>query len=79
MPLALDARGRRLVRPTSARHCSAVSRQVYVHVLLLQHLYSIILTIYGLVRSNIRKSLDAEKAEKLIKIYQFYRAEEDNQ
>jgi len=23
--------------------------------------------------------LDAEKAEKLVKIYQFYRAEEDNQ
>jgi len=33
---------------------------------------------YGLVCSNIRKSLDAEKAEKLIKIYRFYRAEKDN-
>jgi len=26
-----------------------------------------------------KKNLDAEKAEKLIKIYRFYRAEEDNQ
>jgi len=32
-----------------------------------------------LVWSNIRNSLDAEKAEKLIKIHRFYRAEEDNQ
>jgi len=29
--------------------------------------------------SNIRNTLDAEKAEKLIEIYRFYRAEEDNQ
>jgi len=33
---------------------------------------------YGLKWSNIGNSLDAEKAEKLVKIYQFYRAEEDN-
>jgi len=32
-----------------------------------------------LVWSNIRKSLDAEKAEILIKICRFYIAEEDNQ
>jgi len=57
----------------------AVSRQVYVHVLLLQHLYSVILAIYGLAWSKIKKSFDAEKAEKLIKMYQFYRAEEDSQ
>jgi len=29
--------------------------------------------------SHTNKLLDAEKAEKLIKIYRFYRAEEDNQ
>jgi len=29
--------------------------------------------------SNIRNSLDAEKAEKSIKTYRFYRVEEDNQ
>jgi len=33
----------------------------------------------GLSRTNIRNSLDADKPEKLIKIYRFYRAEEDNQ
>jgi len=32
----------------------------------------------GLVWSNIRNSLDAEKAEKLVKIYRFYRPEEYN-
>jgi len=31
-----------------------------------------------LVWSNIRSSLDAEKAENLIKIYRFCRADEDN-
>jgi len=36
-------------------------------------------SIYGLIWSNIRNSLDAEKAERLNKIYRFYRAEEDNQ
>ena len=38
-----------------------------------------IFAIYDLVWSNIGNSLDAEKAEKLIEIYRFYRAEEDNQ
>jgi len=38
-----------------------------------------IFSTYGLVWFNIRSSLDAEKAEKLIKMYRFYRAEEDNQ
>ena len=38
-----------------------------------------IFSIYGLVCSNIRISLDAEKAEKSVKICRFYRAEEDNQ
>jgi len=33
---------------------------------------------YDLVWSKNRKSLDAEKAEKLVKIYQLCRAEEDN-
>jgi len=34
-----------------------------------------IFSTYGLVRPNIRKSLDAQKAEKAVKIYRFYRAE----
>jgi len=38
---------------------------------------SIFLT-YDLVCSNIRKSLDAEKAKKLVNVYRFYKAEEDN-
>jgi len=38
-----------------------------------------IFSTFGLVWSNIRKSLDAEKAEKFIKIYPFYRVEEVNQ
>jgi len=38
-----------------------------------------IFSIYVLVWSNIRNSLDAEKAKKLVKIYRFYRAAEDNQ
>jgi len=37
-----------------------------------------IFSIYDLVCSDIRKSLDVEKAEKLFKIYQLHRAEEDN-
>jgi len=37
-----------------------------------------IFSIYDLVWSKIRKSLDVEKAEKLVKIYQLCRAEEDN-
>jgi len=37
-----------------------------------------IFSIYDLVCSKIRKSLDVEKAEKLVKIYQLCRAEEDN-
>jgi len=37
-----------------------------------------IFSIYDLVCSKIRKSLDAEKAEKLVKIYRLCRAEEDN-
>jgi len=32
-----------------------------------------------LVWSNIRNSLDADKAENLIKTYRFYRAKENNQ
>jgi len=32
-----------------------------------------------MVWSNIRNSFDAEKAENLIKIYRFYRDEDDNQ
>jgi len=35
-----------------------------------------IFSIYDLVCSKIRKSLDAEKAEKLVKIYQLCRAEQ---
>ena len=38
-----------------------------------------IFSVYRLVWPNIRKSFYAEMAEKLIKIYRFYRAEEDNQ
>ena len=37
-----------------------------------------IFSIYDLVCSEIRKSLDVEKAEKLFKIYWLCRAEEDN-
>jgi len=37
-----------------------------------------IFSIYDLVCSKIRKSLDVEKAEKLVKIYRLCRAEEDN-
>ena len=37
-----------------------------------------IFSTYDLVWSKIRKSLDAEKAEKLVEIYQLCRAEEDN-
>jgi len=37
-----------------------------------------IFSTYDLIWYKIRKSLDAEKAEKLVKIYQFCRAEEDN-
>jgi len=43
------------------------SRQVYVHALLVQHLYSV--RFQYVVWSNIRNSLDAKKAEKSIKIY----------
>jgi len=42
-------------------------------------IYRVYFSTYGFVCSNIRNSLDAEKAEKLLKIYCFYRAEEDNQ
>jgi len=38
-----------------------------------------IFSIYNLVCSKIRKSLYAEKAEKLVKIYRLCRAQEDNQ
>jgi len=37
-----------------------------------------IFSTYDLVWSKIRKSFDAEKAEKLVKIYRLWRAEEDN-
>jgi len=56
---------------------SAVSCQVYVHALLVQHLQFIFST-YDFVWSKIRKSFDAEKAQKLVKIYRLCRAEEDN-
>jgi len=48
---------------------SAVSHQIYVHALLVQHLYSVFFQHMVLVWSDIRNSLDAEKAEKLIKTY----------
>jgi len=54
---------------------SSVLGQAYVHALLVQHL-ECIFSIYDLVWSKIR-SLDAEKAEKLVKIYRLCRAEED--
>jgi len=38
-----------------------------------------IFSTYGLVQSNIKNSLDAEKAEKLGKIYRFYIDEKYNQ
>jgi len=44
---------------------STVSRQVYVHVLLVQHLYSVFFQ-YDSVWSNIRNSLDAQKQKKMI-------------
>jgi len=37
-----------------------------------------IFSTYGFLCSNIRNSLDADNAEKLVKTYCFYRAEEDN-
>jgi len=43
------------------------------------HYVKCIFSTYSLVWFNIRNSLDAEKAEKLIKKCQFHRAEEDNQ
>jgi len=43
------------------------------------NIYIVYFLVYGLVWSNIRNSLDAEKEKKLIKKYRFYRAEEDNQ
>ena len=55
----------------------AVAHQVYVHALLVQHQYSGFfqyMVWYGPTSNN----YDAEKAEKLIKICRFYRAEEDN-
>jgi len=38
-----------------------------------------IFSTYALVLSNIKSELGVEKAEKLVNIYWFYRAEEDNQ
>jgi len=55
----------------TAHSHSAVSRQVNVPALLIQHLYSAFFSTCGLVWFNIRNSLDAEKAENLIKIYPF--------
>jgi len=43
---------------------SAVSRQIYVHALLVQHLYSVFFSIYGLVLSNIRNSLGMQRRQK---------------
>ena len=59
---------------------STVSRQVYVHALLVQH-HSIgcIFSTYGLVWSCIRNRFNVEKAKNLFKIYRFHKAEEDNQ
>jgi len=47
---------------------SAVSRQVYVHALLVKHLECVFST-YDSVWSNIRKGLDTERADNLVKIY----------
>jgi len=58
---------------------SAASRQVYLHAQVVQHLYSFFFSELSLVWTNIRNSLDIEKAEKFIQIFRFYRAEEDNQ
>jgi len=41
----------------------AVSRQVYVHALLGQHLLSVFFQYMVLVWSNVKNSLDAKKAE----------------
>jgi len=48
---------------------SAVSRQVYMHALLVQHLQSVSVYFFNndLVCSKIRKSLDVEKAENQLK------------
>jgi len=51
----------------------------WLHALLVQHLRNGIFSTYGFAWSNITNSLDAKKTEKLIKIYRFCRAEEDNQ
>ena len=43
----------------SLTNSAAVSRHVYIHALLVQQLYSVFFSTYGLVLSNIRNSLDA--------------------
>jgi len=56
--------------------------QFHVKIVYMPSLFSIYIvyfSTYGLVWYNIRNSLDVDKEEKLIKIYRFYRAEEDNQ
>jgi len=51
------------------KFCSFTSSYSNVHALLVQHLYSVFFSIYGLAWSNIRISFDAEKAENLMKMY----------
>jgi len=58
---------------------STVSSQVYVHDLLVQHLYSVFFPYMDWYGPISETAWIDEKAEKLIKIYRFYRAEEDNQ
>ena len=42
-------------------------------------IYIVDFSTYGFAWSKIRNSSDSKKAEKLVKIYRFYRVEEDNQ
>jgi len=57
---------------------SAVSCEVYVHALLVQHLVSVFFQHIICNGSKSGKVFDAERAEKLVKIYRLCRAEEDN-
>jgi len=67
------ARTRTAKRKSQSHTNSAVSRQVYARALLVQHLSS------AFFKHMVWYGPMLEDAEKLIKIYQFYRAEEDNQ
>ena len=66
-------------KPLPYNLCILTSCVCSLHALLVQcPQYIVHFSTYGLARSNIRNIFNAEKAEKLIKIYRFYGAAEDN-